>query len=144
MTRRDGLAAPAVGLRQYLLAVATKLGAPAWFCDVDVPAAAYLALERRLTRFPDHETALLWDERDGWAAAVESASGEDVVVLAYLGGDVLPPPAAVAAFVRDVYAEEAPGQLEPPDFRRPGARDGFDERLAGYADDSLCLPEGPA
>jgi hypothetical protein len=144
MAERDGLGAPAVGLRQYLLAVATKLDVPAWFCDVTVPAAAYLALEHRLARFPDHETALLWDERDGWAAAVESSTGEDVVVLAYLGGDVLPKPAAVAAFVREVYADGDAGQLAAPGFRRPGARDGFEERLAAYAHGTLCLPEGPA
>jgi hypothetical protein len=142
MIERDGLGAAARGLRQYLLAVAAKLDVPAWFCEVDVPAGAYLALERRLTRFPDHETALLWDERDGWAAAVESATGEDVIVLAYLGGDVLPPPETVVAFVQDLYGEEYPGQPDPPDFRRPGAPDGFDERLAEHAGDTVSLPEG--
>jgi len=141
MIERDGLGAAARGLRQYLLAVAAKLDAPAWFCEVDAPATAYLALERRIPRFPDHETALLWDERDGWAAAVESAGGEDVIVLAYLGEDVLPAPEVVVAFVRDLYGSGYPGQPEPPDFRRPGAPDGFDERLAAYAGDTVCLPE---
>jgi hypothetical protein len=142
MIERDGLGVTARGLRQYLLAVAGKLEAPAWFCEVEVPASAYLALERRLARFPDHETALLWDERDGWSAAVESPTGEDVVVLAYLGDDVLPAPQAVVKFVGDLYGEEYPGQPAPPDFRRPGALDGFDERLAAYATDTVCLPEG--
>jgi hypothetical protein len=137
MTERDGLGAAARGLRQYLLAVAAKLDAPAWFCEVDVPAGAYLALERRLARFPGHETALLWDERDGWAAAVESAAGDEVIVLAYLGEDVLPPPEAVVAFVTGFYRETYPGQPDPPDFRRPGAADGFDERLAAYAGDTV-------
>ncbi|MCR6483777.1 DUF6292 family protein [Amycolatopsis sp. OK19-0408] len=142
MVERDGLGAAARGLRQYLLAVAAELDAPAWFCEVDVPATAYLALEGRLARFPDHETALLWDERDGWAAAVESAAGDDVVVLAYLGQDVLPAPEVVVAFVGSVYAGGYPGQPEPPNFRRPGAADGFDERLATYAGDAVC--EGQA
>ncbi|MEU4250452.1 DUF6292 family protein [Amycolatopsis sp. NPDC026612] len=137
MSERDGLGAAARGLRQYLLAVAAELDAPAWFCEVDVPAGAYLALERRLARFPDHETALLWDERDGWAAAVESAAGDELVVLAYLGQDVLPPPEAVVAFVTGLYGEEYPGRPDPPDFRRPGAEDGFDERLAAYAGDPV-------
>ena len=137
MSDRDGLGAAARGLRQYLLAVAAKLDAPAWFCEVDVPAGAYVALDRRLTRFPDHETALLWDERDGWAAAVESATGDEVIVLAYLGEDVLPPPEAVVEFVTGWYGEKYPGRPDPPDFRRPGTADGFDERLAGYAGDPV-------
>ncbi|MEV6879403.1 DUF6292 family protein [Amycolatopsis sp. NPDC051128] len=144
MIERDGLGATARGLRHYLLAVAKKLDAPAWFCEVDVPASAYLALEGRLTRFPDHETALLWDERDGWAAAVETATGEDVVILAYLGGDVLPAPDTVVKFVGDLYGEGYPGQPDPPDIRRPGTSDGFDERLAVYAAGNVCLPEGQA
>ncbi|MGW3966141.1 DUF6292 family protein [Amycolatopsis sp. NPDC005003] len=137
MSERDGLGAAARGLRQYLLAVAAKLDAPAWFCEVDVPAGAYVALDRRLARFPDHETALLWDERDGWAAAVESASGDEVIVLAYLGEDVLPPPDAVVEFVTGMYGEKYPGRPDPPDFRRPGTADGFDERLAEYAGDPV-------
>ncbi|WP_329046528.1 DUF6292 family protein [Amycolatopsis sp. NBC_01488] len=144
MIERDGLGAAARGLRKYFLAVAAALDAPAWFCEVDAPATAYLALERRLDRFPDHETALLWDERDGWAAAVESAAGDDVVVLAYLGEDVLAAPEAVLAFVRGLYGASYPGQPDPPDFRSPGASDGFDERLAAYAGDAVRLPEGQA
>jgi hypothetical protein len=137
MSERDGLGAAARGLRQYLLAVAAKLDAPAWFCEVDVPAGAYVALERRLARFPDHETALLWDERDGWSAAVESATGDDVIVLAYLGEDVLPPPETVVEFVTGLYGEKYPGRPDPPDFRRPGTADGFDDRLAAYAGDPV-------
>lgn len=140
MTERDGLGAAARGLRQYLLAVAAKLDAPAWFCEVDVPAGAYVALERRLARFPGHETALLWDERDGWAVAVESATGDEVIVLAYLGEDVLPPPEAVVEFVAGLYGEKYPGRPDPPDFRRPGTADGFDERLAAYAGDTVGQP----
>ncbi|QKV73133.1 DUF6292 family protein [Amycolatopsis sp. Hca4] len=137
MSERDGLGAAARGLRQYLLAVAAKLDAPAWFCEVDVPAGAYVALERRLARFPHHETALLWDERDGWAAAVESATGDEVIVLAYLGEDVLPAPEAVVDFVAGLYGEKYPGRPDPPDFRRPGTADGFDDRLAAYAGDPV-------
>ncbi|WP_460439176.1 DUF6292 family protein [Amycolatopsis stemonae] len=144
MIERDGLGAAARGLRQYMLAVAGKLDAPAWFCEVDAPATAYIALERRLARFPDHEVALLWDERDGWAAAVESASGEDVVILAYLGEDVLPAPDKVVAFVDGLYSNGYPGRPDPPDFRSPGASDGFDERLTACAGDTVCLPEGQA
>lgn len=141
MVERDGLGAAARGLRQYLLTVAAKLDAPAWFCEAGAPASAYLALDRRLTRFPDHETALLWDERNGWAAAVESVTGDEVVVLAYLGEDVLPEADAVVAFVGEIYGDTYPGRPDPPNFRLPGASDGFDDRLAAYAG-TVFAPEG--
>ncbi|WP_290061822.1 DUF6292 family protein [Amycolatopsis solani] len=137
MIERDGLGVAARGLRQYLLAVAAKLDVPAWFCDVAVPAGGYLALDQRLDRFPDHEAALLWDERDGWSAAVESPSGDEVIALAYLGVDVLPSPDEVVAFVRDMYGEDYPGQPDPPGFRTPGAPDGFEDRLAAYSADPV-------
>ncbi|WP_370962388.1 DUF6292 family protein [Amycolatopsis sp. cg9] len=137
MIERDGLGAAARGLRQYLLAVATELDVPAWFCEVAVPAGGYLALDQRLDRFPDHETALLWDERDGWSAAVESATGDEVIALAYLGVDVLPSPDEVVAFVKDLYRGDYPGRPDPPGFRTPGAQDGFDDRLAAYAADPV-------
>lgn len=141
MIERDSLGAPALGLRQYLLAVAEALDAPAWFCEVTVPAGAYLVLERRLPRFPEHDTAMLWDERDGWSLAVETASGEDLITLAYLGAELLPPPDEVVRFVRDLLAGGHPGRPDPPAFRRPGDPDGFEELLAAHAGPRTPLPE---
>ena len=141
MIERDGLGIPALGLRQYLLLVATVLDSPAWYCEVAVPANAYLALEGGVPRYPDRAMALVWDERDGWAAAVESPSGDDMFLLAYLGEDVLPPAQAVAAFVRAFHVDGYPGRPDPPGLREPGDADGFDERLAACADTGACLPD---
>lgn len=38
--------------------------------QAEPPANAYVALDERLPGFPDHDVALLWDERSGWSAAI--------------------------------------------------------------------------
>ncbi len=144
MTERDALGIPALGLRQYLLLVANALDSPAWYCEVAAPAHAYLVLEGGVPRYPDQAMALLWSERDGWAAAVESPSGDDELILAYLGQDVLPSTEAVLAFVRQFYVDGYPGRPDPPDFRSPGADDGFEDRLAAWARTDGSLPGAPA
>ncbi|XGU19570.1 DUF6292 family protein [Rhodococcus sp. 3Y1] len=48
--------------------------------------------------FPGREVALLWEETCGWALAVETRSGEDLIVLGYLGEHAVPTPDAVADF----------------------------------------------
>jgi hypothetical protein len=113
------------GLRAYLGEVAGALGLGLESCtvDVDVPVSAYVAVDGRLRRFPDRDVALLWDEVHGWAVAVEAACGEEMIVLAYLGGaDILPPPRAIVRFLAALRA----GDLEPdgpgtPVLRRAGS-----------------------
>ncbi|WP_410589963.1 DUF6292 family protein [Amycolatopsis sp. lyj-23] len=112
------------GLRAYLGEVARALGFGLESCtvDVDVPVSAYLAVDWRLRRFPERDVALLWDEVHGWAAAVEAACGEDMIVLSYLGGeDVLPPPDEVVRFLTALRAgagePDCPGS---PVLRRAG------------------------
>jgi len=144
MIERDELGVAARGLRQYFLLVANALDSPAWYCEVVVPAHAYVALEGSIPRYPDEALALLWDERNGWAAAIESSTGDDVVVLAYLGGDVLAPPGDVVAFVRAFYANGYPGRPDPPGLRVPGVPDGFDDRLAARVADGDRLPDAPS
>ncbi|MGW5051580.1 DUF6292 family protein [Actinokineospora sp. NPDC004072] len=114
------------GLRGYLAEVGGLLGIGLESCAVDLgpPLAAYLALDQRLPGHPDRDTALLWDERRGWSAAVETHSGEDLIVVACLGDDPLPPPAAVARFLREVArgahrGDEPPGA--PADLSRLAA-----------------------
>jgi len=51
-----------------------------------------------VSRFPGREVALLWEETCGWALAVETRSGEDLIVLGYLGEHAVPAPDAVADF----------------------------------------------
>lgn len=106
------------GLRGYLAAVADALGVGLESCAIDPqpPASAYLALDQRVPTYPERDLALLWDERYGWSAAVETHSGEDLIVLAYFGDDPLPAPAAVARFVADVRMNHQVGPAKRPDL----------------------------
>lgn len=107
-------------LRAYLAVVADALGVPpkSTCAMPGPPASAYIALDEDLPGFPDRDLALLWEDTQGWAAAIETHSGEDVIVVAYLGKEVVPAPREVVAFLRDLLADAHPGQLEPPNFER--------------------------
>ncbi|WP_329047082.1 DUF6292 family protein [Amycolatopsis sp. NBC_01488] len=112
------------GLRGYVAAVARGVGVGLESCTLDAgtPAVAYIALDWRLSRFPDHDLALVWDETHGWAAAVEDADG--ATVLSYLGGEVLPEPRAVVRFLAALRADDPEaGTLEAPALRAPGAHE---------------------
>jgi Family of unknown function (DUF6292) len=112
------------GLRAYLGEVARALGLGLESCtvDVDVPVSAYLAVDWRLRRFPDRDVALLWDEVHGWAVAVEAACGEEMIVLAYLGGaDILPEPRVIVRFLGALRAgAQVPDGPGSPVLRRAG------------------------
>ncbi|NBH12277.1 DUF6292 family protein [Amycolatopsis sp. SID8362] len=110
-------------LRGYVEAVAKAVGVGLESCTLDAgtPAAAYIALDWRLGRFPDHDLALVWDERHGWAAAVEGANGNPATVLVHLGGEVVPEPRAVVRFLAAVRADDpGAGSLEAPELRAAG------------------------
>lgn len=95
-------------LRGYLDAVARELGVGLESCtlDIDLPTSAYLAVDRRLPDFPDRDLALLWDEECGWAAAIETHSGEDLIIVSYLDTDtVAPPPKLVARFLHELVTD---------------------------------------
>ncbi|MCE6997150.1 DUF6292 family protein [Saccharothrix sp. S26] len=111
-----------LGLRGYVRRVTEELGlsGECSYVQAERPATAYLALEGRLPGFPDRDVALLWDEERGWSAAVETHSGEDVLVQAHFGPDVVPSPKAVARWVHglmrgarpvDRTGTESPGDL---------------------------------
>jgi hypothetical protein len=120
------------GLRRYTARTAAAVGAgpeAAWCECADLPSA-YIALDRRLPDHPDRDAALIWAAERGWAVAVETGCGEDLLITASLGGDVLPAPVTVAAFVRAVLAGR------PPDTRgRPSTAGSADltRRLANWA-----------
>jgi hypothetical protein len=120
-------------LRDYVDSVATTLGVGPESCTVDagVPASAYVALDATLPGYPDRDLALLWDERHGWSAAVETHSGEDLIVLGYLGGTtVMPPPGTVERFLERLQVRRGcPGDREPPALRPAGRHDGLAEEL---------------
>lgn len=127
-----GLAAR--GLCNYLRHVCRSLeiGPEASCWDVDDRATAYVALDGRLPGYPDHDLALVWDEENGWAAALETKSGDDIIVLCYLGWDVLAPPSTVVEFVTALRADGYPGRPDPPGLRVALADDGFYDRLYEY------------
>lgn len=111
-------------LRTYLAAVARQVGVGLESCtvDLDLPSSAYLALDRHLPRFPDRDLALLWDEVHGWAAAVETHSGEDLIVVSYLDADtVTPRPETVSRFVRELRTgRRRMTRPDPPALREAG------------------------
>ncbi|MFL6125363.1 DUF6292 family protein [Actinophytocola sp.] len=122
------------GLLHYVRRVsrALDLHGECSYVQTDEPFSAYIALDGRLGQFPNRDVALLWEEGRGWSAAVESGGGEELLVVARLGADVLPPPAAVAAWARALF--EPRHDLRPvtdPD-ERPSTVDGLGQRLAAY------------
>jgi len=123
------------GLRRYVELVTEALGytGQAYHVQTESPASGYIPLDGRMPAFPGRDVALLWDERHGWCGAVETASGEDLIVLCFLASDVLPSPRVVARFATDLVAGNGPGQAQPPAFRAAAADDDLADRLADYA-----------
>lgn len=130
--------AAARGLRNYLRQVcrAFGIGPQAGCVDVDNRASAYIALDGRLPGYPEHDLALVWDEENGWAAALETRAGDDMIILCYLGWDVLPPPATMVGFVARLRAGDYPGQPDPPRLRRALVDDRLYDRMSRYLDDA--------
>ncbi|HEY0452859.1 DUF6292 family protein [Actinophytocola sp.] len=122
------------GLRRYVGLVTEALGCSgdAFWVQPEAPVTAYIPIDDRVPAFPDRDLALLWDERHGWCGAIETASGEDLIVLSYLGSDILPPPRVVARFAAALVAGAGPGQAAPPGFRATDADDDLADRLAAY------------
>lgn len=122
------------GLRRYVARVAAALGVGLPSCTIDPnpPAAVYVALDARLARYPARDLALLWDERFGWSAAVETHSGEDLIVVSYLDGALLSLPATVTSFVADLVAGRSSGRPTPPEAD-PTARADLIRGLSDHA-----------
>lgn len=132
----DPAGAPARGLRRYvaLVAGAVGVGAEAAYVQIESPVDVYIPLDQRLRLFPKRDAALLWDEQYGWALAVETHGGADLLVLGYLGAEVLPSPRTVAGHLQRAVEGTALGMLDPPGFRDSKGSDGLSQRLAGYAE----------
>ena len=137
-TAQTGPSRPALTrLWSYLADVTRALGIGLESCTVDhdTPVSAYVALDGHLPAYPDRDVALLWDEIHGWAAAIETHSGEDLIVIRYLGGPSVAPPASrvaeFAAAVRD--DDHRIGCLAPPEIRTLGTRADLDAVLRDYA-----------
>lgn len=125
------------GLRSYVEAIARTLGVgpESTCCEVNNPSNAYLALPQHLPGYAGRDLALIWDDIYGWAAAVETGSGEDLLVLAYCGDDVLPQPVTVVDFVRRLLNEGPPGRLHMPTIH---GREDLAARLASYGTHPLA------
>jgi hypothetical protein len=132
--RRDAADSALVrGLSGYIRAVAHALDVTVEATDFEVSdtATAYVGLAVTSALHPDHDLMLIWSERHGWALAAETGPAERPAVLAYLGADPVPNPAAVVRFVRDSISEFPEGERTPPTITL-GRRD-VGARLARYA-----------
>ncbi|MGQ0841828.1 DUF6292 family protein [Actinokineospora sp.] len=115
------------GLEGYLRAVAAALDLPAQgsTCEISDTATAYLALPGP----PDRDLMLLWDEHTGWSIAVEHGPAERQETVARHSAELVPDPAAVAAFVADTVA----GRLTGGDLPAKGTdRWALAEQLSRY------------
>lgn len=119
-------------LHEYARAVARALGVvgDSWCVETEPRAEVYLALDVRLASFPDRDVALLWDERRGWSVAVETGSGEDLIVVETYAGGVRPPPEAVARWAERVFGAWSTGTARTPSPRR-GDRADLPDRSGG-------------
>lgn len=130
------------GLRRYVeqtVAALALTGRP--YClDVAHPMSAYVALNARLPNFPDCDTALLWDERYGWAGALETDTSSQLTVLSYCGSALLPSPATVAQFTHDFLA----GLVSPSTASPVFSIDDRDQLTTGLISYSLLTPVGAA
>lgn len=99
----------------YVREVAAAMGVPeeATGHEVTDTATAYIALDQRSTTRPDHDLMLVWDERLGWYIAVETTPEEPAEIVAYLSGDAVPAPAAVARFVADTAGGLRTSRIRP-------------------------------
>lgn len=109
--------APALSrsLAHYVRQVAAAIGVPADAVGYEVSdtATAYIGLAERSSQHAGRDLMLVWDERLGWYIGVETHPEEKAVVICYLGGDVVPPPATIARFVAETVAGRRTDRLRP-------------------------------
>ncbi|WP_068158981.1 DUF6292 family protein [Rhodococcus phenolicus] len=100
MARPSGDEVVVRGFTLYIEQVAQELGVPAgnWAVQEDGAWEAYVGIPA-LELYPGREVALVWTPDEGWALAVETGSGEDMILAGYLGSVRVPTPAAVLSFL---------------------------------------------
>ncbi|MBH0122263.1 DUF6292 family protein [Rhodococcus sp. HM1] len=100
MERPSGDEVMVRGFTRYIEQVAQELGIPEgkWAARDDGAWEAYVGIPE-LELYPGREVALVWTPDEGWALAVETGSGEDMILAGYLGSTRVPPPSAVRAFM---------------------------------------------
>ncbi|WP_239153914.1 DUF6292 family protein [Amycolatopsis sp. FDAARGOS 1241] len=129
-------------LSGYVAEVSAAVGVGEESCttDVDPSASVYIALEMRLPRHPERDVALLWDERHGWSVAIETHSGEDLLVVAYVGGALVPEPAQLSRFLDALAGGARPVLTVPPELGCP--EDDLLGRLQRYRRDLWAAGAG--
>ena len=130
------------GLRHYTAQTANAVGASthaAW-CEWSDAPSAYVPLDHRLPDHPQRDAALIWAPERGWVIAVETGCGEDLLLTASLGGDVLPAPSTVAAWVRAVVADQHTGKRACP--RATVGDANLARRLANWAGHEPTVEDG--
>jgi hypothetical protein len=102
-------------LAVYIHQVAAAIGVPAEATGYEVSdtATAYLGLDQRCPTRPDHDLMLVWDERLGWYVGVETNPTETPAIIAYLDGDIVPPPAEIARFATDAATGHDMTRIRP-------------------------------
>jgi hypothetical protein len=102
-------------LAHYVEQVATAVGVSADGVSHEVTdtATAYIPLDKRSVIQPEHDLMLVWDERLGWYIAVETTPAEAPVVMAYLVGELVPPPGTVARFAADAAEGKLVNRIRP-------------------------------
>ena len=117
------------GLQRYVQLVAAVLGADlngSWY-EWSSEATAYLPVPQRMSGNVEQRLALVWDEKSGWSAGVDT--DDDFLVLASYSEDIVPAPRVVATFVRSVVDDSYASAVTSGDYRRSEVR----LRLAAYA-----------
>lgn len=101
-------------LHAYVGGIAEHLGVSPerTSCDASVPASACIGFDHCEAAFPHRDLSLVWDERLGWAAAVQTPSGE-LVPVSYLGTSAVPPVNVVTSFITDLVAGRERGRHQP-------------------------------
>jgi hypothetical protein len=102
-------------LADYVHQVAAAIGVSADGVSHEVTdtATAYIALDQRSVTQLGHDLMLVWDERLGWYIAAETIPAEAPVVMAYLEGELVPPPLAVARFAADIAEGKRGNRIRP-------------------------------
>lgn len=121
------------GLRAYVDRVADELNVDpaATYCELADSATAYIALDEQLPDKPHRDLALVWDHHHGWALAIESSCGEDLLILNWYGPYLVPEPPHVAHFLKRALANgHSTFEVQPWE---PRSADDVHTRLAEYA-----------
>lgn len=118
------------GLRTYVHRIAGALGVgpESTYAELADQSTAYIALGDRLSAHPTRDVALVWDGNQGWAVGMEAPCGEDLLMLAWYGPDMVPDPDNVVTFTKSVLVGEQTGQPAPPTAGATSVRD----RLVAY------------